>query len=109
MILKDVSLSEFHKIKEVILDYSNAHKDEHEKLDRILSVLSSVPDKLPIVLELDKEEFRTLVILTDYYNVWKTDNRNFFWDYDLEKIHHKLTKKFIRIYKKSPYPNENQP
>ncbi len=102
IVLKDISEKEFSKIKGVLSDYISESKERY--FEKVKSVLFSAPTGRLIVLDgLNKEDFRDLIVLIDFYNVWKTDNAKNFWDEELEEIYNKLTKKFIRIYKEQPY------
>ena len=102
IVLKDISNNEFLKIKEILSDYSSETKEEI--IDRIKSAIFAASISGSITIEMSgKEDFRILIILIDFYNIWKTDNLQRGWNGEVEEIYNKLTKKFIRLYKEQPY------
>ncbi|MFO7915275.1 MAG: hypothetical protein R6U43_06245 [Candidatus Krumholzibacteriales bacterium] len=52
---------------------------------------------------LTMEESRDIVIALDLYNRRRTDNVNFAWDPEVEKIFHELKKRYAEIYGESIY------
>lgn len=53
--------------------------------------------------DLTMEESRDIVIALDLYNRRRTDNVNFAWDAEVEKIFHELKKRYAEIYGESIY------
>ena len=102
MNLKDIKKEEFRDLREIISFFSE--KENSGEIDELNEILIKTKDDGPIcVKNIKKEQFRKIIVLVDLYNVLRTDNEENSWDQGLEDLYLKLNKKFIRIYRESPY------
>jgi hypothetical protein len=56
--------------------------------------------------KLSREESRDMVIALDLYNRRRTDNVNFAWDTEVEKIFHELKKRYAETYGETIYDRD---